>query len=270
MEFRGQQENQKLIDRLEAAIAQDKISHAYIFEGDYCIDKRGFAEAFVRGILCPRRAGDHCGACSICGKIDHGNYEDLIYIEGGSDSIKDAQIVEMQERLKTKPFGTRTIVIVEGSDRMTIRAQNRLLKTLEEPPGNAVIILLSENMENLVQTIQSRCVKYRLHGTGSLDDGTMLKRAEKVIDLVLQRAPFYQLKAEADQILKDQEAVPAFLDGLQMAYRNMLLHKEKGISLYKDEDIINDIYAVEHARKQLKEGVSAAYAVKGLLLKIGG
>ena len=270
MEFVEQKENQNLIKRLESVVAQDKISHAYIFEGDHCIDKRGFAEAFVRGILCPRKTGDHCGACNICGKIDHGNHEDLIYIGGEGGSVKDAQIVKMQDRLKTKPFGSRTVVIIENSDAMTVHAQNRLLKTLEEPPGNSVIILLSENLENLIQTIQSRCVKYRLYGAEDPDDNVMMKRAEAVIELAIRRAPFYQLKAEIDKVLKDSAGVPAFLDAMQILYRNMLFRKESGISPYKDEDIIEYIYAVEHARKQLKQGVSAAYAIKGLLLKIGG
>ena len=62
---------------------------------------------------------------------------------------------------------------------MTLRAQNRLLKTLEEPPGEAVIILLSENMENLVQTVQSRCVKYRINYFGTESYDFMMDKARR-------------------------------------------------------------------------------------------
>ena len=167
MRFRNHEDNERLIKRLENAVRDNRISHAYIFEGDSCIDKKSFAESFAKGILCSDGRGDNCGRCSICSKIDHGNHEDLIYVGDGEGTIKDAQIIAMQERLRTKPFGDRNIVIMNGSDTMTQRAQNRLLKTLEEPQGDAVIMLLSENMENLIQTVQSRCVKYKINHFGT-------------------------------------------------------------------------------------------------------
>lgn len=270
MYFKERDENQNLIARLDHIIETDKISHAYIFEGIGCIDKRSFVESFVKGILCPVNTGDNCNSCGICRKVDHGNHEDIIYIKASGGSIKDADIVKMQESLKNKPFGDRHIVIIENSDTMTLRAQNRLLKTLEEPPGSSVIMLLSENMENLVQTIKSRCVKYRINYFGSEGYDFMMEKAEKVSDMALNREPFYKLKQEIDDILENSDEVAGFLDSLQVVFRNMLIKKNKGISLYKDEDLKRNIYAAENARRQIKEGVSQSYAMKNLLIKIGG
>lgn len=270
MYFKEQNDNKNLIKRLEHVVQSDKISHAYIFEGSNCIDKKSFAESFVKGLLCSKKSGENCGECSICDKIDHENHEDIIYISAEGSSIKDADIIGMQDRLRTKPFGERNIVIMEDSDTMTLRAQNRLLKTLEEPPGRAVIILLSENMENLVQTIQSRCVKYRINYSGSENYDFMMDRAARIADMTLNREPFYKIRREIDGILGNSDEVAALLDGMQVVYRNILLEKNKGISLYKDDVLIKNIHAVETARKQIKEGVSAAYAIKNLLLKIGG
>ena len=270
MYFKERDENQNLIARLDHIIEMDKISHAYIFEGIGCIDKRSFVESFVKGILCPVNTGDNCNSCGICRKVDHGNHEDIIYIKASGGSIKDADIVKMQESLKNKPFGDRHIVIIENSDTMTLRAQNRLLKTLEEPPGSSVIMLLSENMENLVQTIKSRCVKYRINYFGSEEYDFMMEKAEKVSDMALNREPFYKLKQEIDDILENSDEVAGFLDSLQVVFRNMLIKKNKGISLYKDEDLKRNIYAAENARRQIKEGVSQSYAMKNLLIKIGG
>ncbi|MDO4546213.1 MAG: hypothetical protein Q4C25_08645, partial [Bacillota bacterium] len=123
MIFKNREENQNLIDRLERIVKEDKISHAYLFEGSNCVDKSEFARSFVKGILCSKSLGENCGQCGFCDKIDHGNHEDLIYISGAEESIKDANIISMQERLKTKPFGERNIVIIEGCDTMTLRAQ---------------------------------------------------------------------------------------------------------------------------------------------------
>lgn len=270
MKFVNNEENTSLISRLDNIIKSNRVSHAYIFEGSHCIDKRAFAESFAKGILCSDHIGENCGKCSICSKIDHGNHEDMIYVGDEGESIKDAQIIKLQERLKSKPFGERHIVIITGSDTMTLRAQNRLLKTLEEPPGKTVIILLSENMDNLVPTIQSRCVKYKLNYFGSDGYDFMLGKAEQIADMALRKEPFYLLKEEAEKILKEPENIGAFFDSLEIVYRNMLLKDKNAIAIYSDEEIVCAVHAVETARKQLKQGVSASYSIKNLLLKIGG
>lgn len=270
MRFKEHENNTNLITRLDNVVKEDKISHAYIFEGSTCIDKKSFAESFIKGILCNKKLGENCGSCSNCSKIDHENHEDIIYISGEGGSIKDADIIEMQDKLKTKPFGERNVVVISDCDTMTVRAQNRLLKTLEEPPGKSVIILLSENIENLVQTIQSRCVKYRINYFGSENYDFMLEKAAKVAEMALERQPFYKIKKEVDDIMGSSDDAGAFLDGLQVVYRNLLLEKSNGISLYKDEKLMDSIHSIEKARKQIKEGVAVSYAMKDLLLKIGG
>lgn len=270
MNFEHQADNEVLIKRLEGVVVSDRVSHAYILEGPLSINKKSFAESFIKGILCSRNLGENCGECGICDKIDHGNHEDLIYIYAENSSIKDADIIKMQDRLKTKPFGERNIVIIENADTMTMRAQNRLLKTLEEPPGRTVIFLLSENMENLTQTIQSRCVKYRINYFGSGGYDYMMEKASAIADMAFRRAPFYRIKDEAEDIFKDEEKTAAFLDSLETLYRDMLVNDNKSISLYKDEDIINNIHAVEAAGRKIRQGMSAPYALKKLFLTIGG
>lgn len=270
MYFKNHENNERLIKRLEAIVRNGMVSHAYIFEASSSIDKRSFAESFVKGILCGKSLGENCMECSICSKIDHENHEDIIYIAAGGNSIKDADIIAMQDRLKIKPFGTRNIVIMENSDTMTLRAQNRLLKTLEEPPGNSVIILLSENMENLTQTVRSRCVKFRINYFGSDGYDFMMDKAALVADMALKREAFYRMKAELSDVLGAKEDVAAFLDCLQLVYRNMIIENKNKISVYREQDIMDHIHSVELARKQIKDGVSAANAMKNLLLKMGG
>lgn len=270
MYFKNVQDNEKLIARLEEIVKKDNVSHAYIFEGDSCADKKSFAESFVKGILCMKNSGEGCGECGICHKIEHGNCEDLTYISAQGDSVKDSEILKMQERLKTKPFGERNVVIIEDSDKMTLRAQNRLLKTLEEPPGNSVIILLSENIESLVQTVQSRCVKYRINSFGGSEADSMLDEAEKIVEAMLNRAPFYLVKERVDKLVKDKDEAAVFLDSLQIIYRKLLFDRERKLAWLKNEEIMDKIYAVEDARRKLRQGVSTAYALRNLILKIGG
>lgn len=270
MRFEIEEDNRILVKRLEQVIRDERVSHAYILEGDHCIDKKAFTETFVKGILCPRNLGENCGECNICDKVDHGNHEDLFYVQADGNSIKDASILQVQDRLKTMPFGVRNVVIIEDADTMTTRAQNRLLKTLEEPPGRTVIFLLSENIENLVPTIQSRCVKYRLNYFGSGGYDSMLGEARELVKLLQERAPFYQIRERCDKITRNRENIEAFLDSLQVVYRNLMLQEEREISVLKDEEIATAIHGIESARKQIRQGVSPSYAIKNLMLKIGG
>lgn len=270
MRFNNTEDNRRLTERLERAVSGNAVSHAYIFEGPSNARKRDFAVSFVKGILCPDDLGENCGKCSLCDKIDHGNHEDILYVSKSGETIKDAQITDMQERLRTKPVGERNIVIIEDADTMTLRAQNRLLKTLEEPPGEAVIILLSENMENLVQTVQSRCVKYRINYFGTESYDFMMDKARRTAKMALEGAPFYVLKDETVDVIKSRENAEAFLDSLQNVYRDMLLSGRDRIQIYREEDIEENVHGVEAARRQIKQGVSMACAIRGLLLKIGG
>ena len=92
-------------ERLNRAISNGNISHAYIFEGDYTVDKTVFAMKFVKSVLCDSGG---CDECVVCHKIDNGNYEDLFVISP-ENSVKDEDIEKLQEKLKNKPFaGSRT------------------------------------------------------------------------------------------------------------------------------------------------------------------
>ena len=94
--------------KLKDAVNSGIVSHAYILEGDNNVDKLGFAKAFAQALLCKQMPGEGCGRCIECRKIEDGNYEDLYLVEPedttarktGTNTIKDAQIEELQVRLK--------------------------------------------------------------------------------------------------------------------------------------------------------------------------
>ncbi|MDD7016597.1 MAG: hypothetical protein PUI82_06275 [Firmicutes bacterium] len=271
MNFDYFKDNQRLIRRLNESVLTGNVSHAYILEGDTWLDKRKFADSFAKGILCPDGRGENCGRCSMCAKIDNGNCEDIIYVEPEkSGNVKNESIILMQEQLKTKPFGSRHIAVVDKADTMTDRAQNRLLKTLEEPPGDTVIILLSENMENLTQTIRSRCVKFHINHLGGESYDFMMDTASRLIDMVSNHGTFYELTKEISSIYKDKEKVCALLDSMEVVYRDMLVNGADKIITLKTDDIVNNIHLVEDAARDVRIGVSPATAIKNLLIKIGG
>ena len=257
--------NAKLKERLEKAVIDGRISHAYLFEGPSYIDKCDFARSFVKGVLCPDNLGENCGKCSICEKIDHDNHEDITYISREGLSIKDAAIENIQDKLNVKPLGDRNVVIINDADTMTARAQNRLLKTLEEPPGDSLIILLSENINNLAQTVLSRCVKFRIEGT---QQDTGHAKAEKIVEMCLKGKPFHEITDEVRTYLKDKEKIEQLLDSMEQVYRKLITENQKDVPLYKFDDIYESIKAIEEARKHIKQGMSPGNALKKLILEI--
>ena len=210
--------------------------------------------------------------CLSCRRIDHGNCEDLYVVraEGATTkSVKDDAILELQENLKKKPAGSRNMAVICNADTMTKRAQNRLLKTLEEPNPGTVIILLSENRENLLDTIKSRCIFYRLSG-GEETDGENMKDANRLVDALMERENFFELKQLLAKSVKSREDAFRILDGVERIYRNLLLEKDPRGKLLKKEDVFRAVELIEEARRDLIMNVNYNYALKNLMLKIGG
>lgn len=147
---------------LKRAASEGLVSHSYLFSGPDGIGKKLVANEFAKLINC--QTGDSLNSdscdCSSCSKIDKGIHPDVIYVQfEGVKSIKVEQVREgVEERLFLKSFeGKYKIVIVDEAHRMSNGAQNAFLKTLEEPPPNSVIILITSNPDSLLPTIRSRC-----------------------------------------------------------------------------------------------------------------
>lgn len=269
MSLRDFTEFDNLVQRISHAISMGNISHAYIIEGDRCIDKMAFAKNFAKAILCLQEPGKGCDVCVNCRKIEHDNYEDLYTVCADDLSLKDAAISALQEKLKNKPTGgMRNIAIIDDADTMTIRAQNRLLKTLEEPNAGTVIILLSENTENLLQTITSRCIIYRLGNFVQYTDSTKLGAAEEIMEMVIQGSYFCDLKGKLDKQVKDRKEAFQLLDGLERLFSGYLA--EDGPGAIRKEKIVANVRYIEEARRDLLANVNYKYAIRNLILKIGG
>ena len=260
--------NRKTFEKISRAIAEDKIFHAYILEGDFCIDKKQFALEFCKALVCLDRPGVGCDECVNCRKIDHDNYEDLHIVESDGMSVKDEQISRLQEELKKKPMGLRNLAIIKDADTMTPRAQNRLLKTLEEPFSGTVIILLSENRENLLDTIKSRCVLYRLEEAAGGIPG--MEKAQFIFEAISTGKSFHELKTLLSSHVKSREEALAIVDGLERIYEKLLTGEDSRWKFYRRDGIIRSIEFIEEARRDIIAKVNYQYAIKNLIIKIGG
>lgn len=156
---------------LQAAIARDRLAHAYLFHGTDRIGKRLLATRLAQALLCDNPTSssgtDSCGQCRSCRQIDAQIHPDFTVIrsdpEQATPQIKIEQIREIEQQLIYRPLiGDRKICLIDEADRMTIGAANALLKTLEEPPDHSLFLLISSRAAALPVTIRSRCQAVRL------------------------------------------------------------------------------------------------------------
>ncbi len=154
-----------IIQYIKNAISEDQVSHAYILNGERGSGKKMLANLFARTLLCNNNQLEPCNACQSCIQAESSNNPDIITVQHekiGSIGIDDIRS-QVNNDILLKPYANKyKVYIIPEADKMTEQAQNALLKTIEEPPTYAVILLLTENPDQLLSTIKSRCVMLKL------------------------------------------------------------------------------------------------------------
>ena len=156
------------LTHLKNALKKDQISQAYMLIGEPGMGKKTIAESFAESILCEERKPgeyEHCGKCRSCHQVETGNHPDCIFVTHEKSNL--ISVDEIREQLvsdvEIKPYqGSKKVYIVPDAEMMNEQAQNALLKTLEEPPEYAVIILLVANADLMLPTLLSRSIKLPL------------------------------------------------------------------------------------------------------------
>ena len=163
--FRDVIGHEHLIEHLQSAIAMGKVSHAYIFDGEKGSGKNFLADRFAAALQCSEDGEKPCGTCTSCKQAEGRNHPDIIRITHEKPNTISVDDIRQQlcGDVMIKPYkGPYKIYIVDEAEKLNVQAQNALLKTIEEPPAYAVIILLTSNSESFLPTILSRCVTLHL------------------------------------------------------------------------------------------------------------
>lgn len=163
--FRDVIGHEHLIEHLQSAIAMKKISHAYIFDGEKGAGKKFLADIFAAALQCEVGGPEPCGTCTSCKQAEGQNHPDIIRITHEKPNTISVDDIRQQlcGDIMIKPYkGPYKIYIVDEAEKLNVQAQNALLKTIEEPPAYAVILLLTTNAESFLPTIRSRCVTLHL------------------------------------------------------------------------------------------------------------
>ena len=137
-------------------------AHAYLLHGSQGIGKRALAEHLMALLLCQKPEAQACGQCKACHLLAAGTHPDhyVLEPEEADKPIKIDQVRELVDFVaKTAQLGGRKVVLLEPAEAMNLNAANALLKSLEEPSGNTVLLLISHQPSRLLPTIRSRCVQ---------------------------------------------------------------------------------------------------------------
>jgi len=210
MSFKDIIGQEKAVNILLKSLKEDSISPSYIFIGSEGVGKEFTAIEFAKTINCLNLNNnlESCNTCHTCNKINKQCCPDLKIVKPIKGSIRIEQIRELRREIDLKPFENRKkIYIIENAEKMTIEASNCLLKTIEEPPDYAILILICMNIDSILPTIISRCqlIKFRL-----IDSLKIRKILLKKIDLEESKAELVSRLAQgsigrAFKLISDKE-----------------------------------------------------------------
>lgn len=167
----GQLVGQEVVARtLRQAVAQDKISHAYLFSGPRGTGKTSVAKIFAKAMNCPNQVdGEPCNNCYICKAITEGSLEDVIEIDAASNNGVD-EIRDIRDKSTYAPsLAKHKVYIIDEVHMLSTGAFNALLKTLEEPTENVVFILATTELHKIPATILSRVQRFEFKSIKTAD-----------------------------------------------------------------------------------------------------
>jgi len=236
---------------LRSVLERDRVPSGLMFWGGDGVGKRTTAMEFAKAINCLELPADACGKCISCRKVDHGNHPDLKIIAPVKKSRNiDVETIEgMNEMASLRAFeGRWRVFIILEADRMRPAAQNHFLKTLEEPPGRSIFILVTAHPRVLLPTIRSRCQMVRFRNL----------HPETVVELLQQHRDLTDDLARSVASLAQGQMSRAY-DLVDSEKREIALSIPAQLAAGDDPSVLADEFAkaLDAQRKQVEAAVMA-------------
>jgi len=206
-DIRGQD---KPIARLKSSLQKNHLSGAYLFSGPEGVGKKLAARNFAKALNCLENGFDACDYCLSCRKMESGRHADLHILDNGRfEEIKIGDIRILQEQIILRPYeGRYKIFIINDAHNLNIESSNAFLKTLEEPPGNSVIILVTDKPKFLLGTIISRCQTMKFSALSRGEFAVILKSKYNMDERALRFLSFFCAGRPGDALRwKDRDII---------------------------------------------------------------
>ncbi len=274
MSFKDIVGQERAIKILTKSLKENKVSSSYLFVGNEGTGKKLTAIEFTKAVNCPNlsKNSESCEDCQSCNEISKQYSPDLKIIEPIKGSIKIDQIREIRKEIGLKPFkNKKKIYIIDKAEKMTLEASNCLLKTIEEPPYYAIIILICSKIDPILPTIVSRCQivnfglvsSYKIKeflldknnnlekekaeiisklaqgsiGSASklLSDKEYFIRREEVLDYLSAISPGRygdDIFAKVEKMISEIDRIEEILEMIKLWYRDVLIIKNTGDQKY--------------------------------------
>ena len=241
-------------------------AHAYIVEGRAGSGRDEFLKGIAMGLECldPDAASRPCGRCAACRQIAAGSSMDIVRMQmSGKNGYKVEDANAFMERLDMGAYGRFLIGMIEDADRLSETVQNKLLKTLEEPRENVVILLGTSNREHLLSTVRSRCsVINAQSGAETEAEKTKNEAMEKTAGMLLGGCAFHEFRDAIDKCVKSREDAMALIEMAEDISRARMTAGEEP-SLMADR-----LELCEKARADMEQGMDRTRALKRLFLEM--
>ena len=244
-------------------------AHAYIVEGRSGSVRDGFIRELSMGLECtsPDVRSRPCGVCDACRQASAGSSMDIVHMQmSGKNGYKTEDANAFAARLDMGCYGRSLIGIIDDADSLSETVQNKLLKTLEEPGDNVIILLGSSNPDVLLSTVRSRCSIIRIAENdaevpGRTEDSEAL---EKAASLMAEGSAFHEFREAVDKAVKTKSDAAALIDIAEDRFRqNMISGEDAGRTARMLE-------SAERTRADIEQGMDKNKALKRLFLELGG
>ena len=272
------------------------VTHAYLIDENNYLDAYNMVLSFVKAILCDNKYLDNnnCLDCTLCKRIDDGNYPELKIIEPDGMYIKKQQIIDLQQVFsRSSVEGSKRIYIIRDCDKMSTEAANSMLKFLEAPEDDIVAILMTNNINNVLSTIISRCKVVKLNNiSDSVDDNSneeldnlaikfVSNLENRGIDLIIDvKELWFSLIGAKDRdkmVLVFDKMIDIYYDMMKIKNGNNNIKCIKWVDEINSisfrnslEDILNKINILVEYKDSIKFNVNSNLLMDSLVISIGG
>lgn len=270
-------------------IKKNHISHAYLIDENNNNESFDIVMAFIKEVLCSKLDSENIQA--LCKKIDDGNYPEIKIIEPDGMLIKKQQILDLQQEFSRSAIdGSKRVYIIRDADKMRSETANSMLKFLEEPDNDIMAILMTNNFNNLLSTIVSRCQVIKLNNDANCT--SISKIDELVLNFIksLENNGIKAIIKEQNLIfnsinLKDRDSFTIFFDKMVDMYYDILKISNGGqgtfYSDYLDEflmiakintqdKVLNKLNLLIDIKDRIKNNVNMNLLIDSLIVSIGG